>query len=63
MSTIHHGQSSTFLDRIVWAFLWPGEAACNALSIEDADSRLVFRMFINLTVYAKVAGLLVYMLA
>ena len=43
--------------------LWPGDAACDYLNIEDPDSRMLLRMFINLTVYAKIAGIVVLALA
>lgn len=43
--------------------LWPGDAACNLLKIEDQESRMLFRMFINLTVYGKLVGLAVLFFA
>ena len=38
-------------------FLLPGELVCDWLSIEDPDSRLLLRLFVNLSVYGKVAVL------
>lgn len=39
-------------------FLWPGDAACNLLGINDSEGRMLFRMFVNVSVYAKIAVLL-----
>lgn len=36
-------------------FLWPGEFVSRALHVDDADSRMLLRMFVNLTVYSKIA--------
>ncbi|MEM8936821.1 MAG: hypothetical protein AAGC77_10480 [Pseudomonadota bacterium] len=38
--------------------LFPGEYVCDRLGIEDQDSRYLLRMFVNLTVYGKVALLI-----
>ena len=38
-------------------FLLPDELVCDWLSIEDPDSRLLLRLFVNLSVYGKVAVL------
>ncbi len=52
------------LDRLRRAFresrgvnvlVWPGEFVARLLGIEDEDSRFLLRMFINLSVYGKVA--------
>ena len=53
----------TKLERLEFAmrlFLWPGEHFCNWLNIRDPDSRLLLRMFVNLTIYGKVALSLVF---
>ena len=49
-------------ERVTRIILWPGEAACNALSIQDEDSRTIFRMFVNSSVYAKIGIGLVFAL-
>ena len=49
--------------RLMDWMLWPGDAACDYLNIKDPDSRMLLRMFINLTVYAKIAGIVVLALA
>lgn len=41
------------------AFLFPGEYVCDRLNIKDQDSRYLLRMFINLTVYGKIAVLII----
>ena len=41
-------------ERIAKAVLWPGEKVCDLLNIEGTESRMLFRMFINLSIYAKV---------
>ena len=40
--------------------LMPGEIICTALGVKEPDSRMLLRMFVNLTVYAKL-GLLAMM--
>ena len=40
--------------------LMPGEIICSVLGVNDPDSRLILRMFVNLTIYAKL-GLLAMM--
>ncbi len=35
--------------------LLPGEFACDVLRVSDADSRVLVRMFLNLTVYGAFA--------
>lgn len=42
--------------------LWPGNALGKRLGIADPESRMLFRMFINLTVYGKVSVLIVLLL-
>lgn len=44
-------------------FLWPGEAAGQFLGINDPDSRMLFRMFVNLSVYGKIAVLIGFLIA
>ncbi|MDD9908161.1 MAG: hypothetical protein OXR62_00560 [Ahrensia sp.] len=39
-------------------FLWPGDAVCNLFNVEDPDSRMLLRMFVNLSVYGKVSVLI-----
>ena len=39
-------------------FLWPGDAVCNHFDIEDEDSRMLLRMFVNLSVYGKISVLI-----
>ena len=41
-------------ERIAKAVLWPGEKVCDLLNIEGPESRMLFRMFINLSIYAKI---------
>ena len=51
-------QHQTNIDRLEVAmrlFLLPGERVCDWLDVRDADSRVLLRMFVNLTVYGKVA--------
>ncbi|MGI9409023.1 MAG: hypothetical protein ACR2OV_03040 [Hyphomicrobiaceae bacterium] len=35
--------------------LMPGEIVCAALGVKEPDSRFLLRMFVNLTVYAKLS--------
>ena len=42
-------------ERIAKAVLWPGEKVCDLIRIEEPESRLLLRIFINLTIYAKAA--------
>jgi hypothetical protein len=44
-------------DRVPW-ILKPGEYVCDWLQVHDPDSRLLLRLFVNLSIYAKLAGLL-----
>ena len=56
-------QYQTMLDRLEFAmrvFLWPGEHFCNWLDVRDPDSRLLLRMFVNLSIYGKIALSLVF---
>ena len=41
-------------------FLWPGDRFCNWLNVRDQDSRMLLRMFVNLTVDSKVALSIVF---
>ncbi|MEM1198495.1 MAG: hypothetical protein AAGI06_04225 [Pseudomonadota bacterium] len=36
--------------------LLPGEYVCNWLGVEDPDSRMLLRMFVNLSIYGKIGG-------
>ncbi|NJM35951.1 MAG: hypothetical protein HC850_16095 [Rhodomicrobium sp.] len=40
------------------AFLLPGDLVCDWLGIKDGESRFLLRMFVNLSVYGKIAILL-----
>ena len=42
-------------EQLPWV-LMPGEYVCNWLGIEDPDSRMLLRMFVNLSIYAKIGG-------
>ncbi len=42
--------------------LKPGDIVCDWLSIHEEDSRMLFRLFINLTIYAKIFAGLAYLL-
>lgn len=50
------------IELIVNGLLWPGEAVRNLMNIQDPDSRVLFRMFINLSVYGKTSVLLTLIL-
>jgi hypothetical protein len=51
------------LERAVATDVWrglgwiikPGDIVCDWLKVEDADSRGLLRLFVNLTLYAKIA--------
>ena len=38
--------------------LWPGDAAARALGITRPDSRMLFRLFVNLAIYGKLGVLI-----
>ena len=38
--------------------LWPGDSAARALGITRPDSRMLFRLFVNLAVYGKLGVLI-----
>ena len=38
--------------------LWPGDAAARALGITSPDSRMLFRLFVNLAVYGQLGVLI-----
>ena len=38
--------------------LAPGELVCDWLKVKDHDSRMLLRMFVNLSVYGKIAVIL-----
>ena len=52
---IHQKTRSGDFESAAYYFLWPGERFCNWLDVRDQDSRMLLRMFVNLTVYGKVA--------
>lgn len=39
-------------------FLLPGELVCNWLNVQDKESRMLLRMFVNLSVYGKIGVVL-----
>ncbi|MEM7303143.1 MAG: hypothetical protein AAF468_18840 [Pseudomonadota bacterium] len=39
-------------------FFWPGNAVCDLFEVKDPDSRMLLRMFVNLTVYGKITVLI-----
>ncbi len=49
------------IKRMAECFLWLGEAVCNLFKIEDSDSRMLLRMFVNLTIYGKLSVLIALM--
>ena len=51
-------RSGDWTIRLVELFLWPGDAVCNLFEVEDADSRMLLRMFVNLSVYGKISVLI-----
>ena len=51
--------ASGFAGRLGRWFLAPGDIVCDWLKVRDADSRMLLRMFVNLTVYGKLAILIV----
>ncbi len=57
MKTVDQTQrpaQKTLSQTLTDAFLWPGETVCNFLNVEDPDSRMLFRIFVNLSVYGKI---------
>ena len=51
----------TSMNSIANALLWPGDVAAGALNITDPDGRMLFRMFVNVSVYGKLAVLVALM--
>ena len=49
------------LETALRCFLWPGDRFCDWLDVREPDSRMLLRMFINLTVYGKVALSIVFL--
>ena len=47
-----------FPHKLAELFLWPGDAVCNLFGVEDEDSRMLLRMFVNLSVYGKISVLI-----
>ena len=47
-------------NHIPW-LLKPGEIVCNWFGVEDPDSRILLRMFVNLTLYSKIGGSIAFM--
>ena len=45
--------------RLAELFLWPGEAVCNLLEVNDQDSRMLLRLFVNTSVYGKIGVVIV----
>lgn len=57
----HLSQTRTPLSqRLAELVLWPGDAACNLLQINDPDSRMLFRMFINTSIYGKIGVIIIF---
>lgn len=49
---------------LVRVLLWPGNALCNLLKIpQDSEQRMLLRLWINLVVYTKIAGIAAYYIA
>lgn len=46
---------------IIRAILFPGNWVVDYFKVIEPDNRLVVRMYVNLVVYAKVFGTIVYM--
>lgn len=41
--------------------LWPGNAVCDLFRVpKNADHRMLLRLWINLIIYTKIAGLIAY---
>ena len=49
---------TTIPHKMAELFLWPGDAVCNLFGVEDEDSRMLLRMFVNLSVYGKISVLI-----
>lgn len=52
-----------FFSRIGKGFLWPGDFLCDVFNVHETDNRQVLRMFLNLVIYSKVVGLILYWIA
>ena len=57
---IHQDARHDKIEAAMRLFIWPGDRFCDFLDIRDPDSRLLLRMFVNLTVYGKVALSIVF---
>lgn len=51
---------NSFGARVAAVMLWPGNWVCDRLGVEEGESRFLLRMFVNLTVYGKVAVILLW---
>ena len=56
---LHDIGKLSFGPRLGSYFILPGEIFCDWVNVEDPESRMLLRMFVNLTVYGKIAVLLV----
>lgn len=45
------------------AILFPGQWICDRFNIENDDSRMLLRLYLNLAIYAKVFGTIAYIYA
>ena len=45
---------------IPW-ILKPGEVVCDWFGVSDPDSRMLLRLFINLTIYSKIGASIAFM--
>jgi len=51
----HEPAVATDVPRSLAWLIKPGDIVCDWLKVEDADSRGLLRLFVNLTLYAKIA--------
>ena len=58
---LHQETTSDRIEAAIRYFLWPGDRFCDWLDVREPDSRMLLRMFINLTVYGKVALSIVFL--
>lgn len=48
----------TRIERVAAFILTPGDKVCDMLKFEGDDSRLILRMFVNLTIFSKLGVLI-----
>lgn len=56
------GNAAGIGDRILCALLYPGTLACDLFGVRDPDGRMILRMFVNLSVYSKLAVLIAFLM-